>query len=244
MIHILSSPHMILILLFSVIFIAFIVALFLKPEEFPKSRTNVFISILASVTVILIGLSLAVSAVTLHEAESLIRVFSTKQSIDKLWLFPNRLLASSTKARPVYLASFYSNNPNLKKACSNPGDEIHSSCTSVLEEQNIAIVMIQSWEDYLTARNLDATGDIVWLNNFIQWAQSPYLKEYFDLLKYNFKSTTIEFAKILFDYAGKIPIGTSDPEIYHQTVKAMMHDPGFQKVVHQLTQEAKNYETN
>lgn len=243
MIRFLSSPHFIMSVLIGVIIIAFIVALFLKPEEYPKSRANVFISILASVTVILIGLSLAVSAVTLHEAESLIRVFSTKQSIDKLWLMPNRLLASSAKARPAFLASFYTNNLNLKKVCSNPGDEIHSSCGSVLEEQNIAIVMIQSWEDYLTARTLDATGDIVWLNNFIQWAQSPYLKEYFDLLKYNYKATTIEFAEILFQYAAKIPIGTSDPEIYRQTVQVMMQDPGFHKVIRKLDQEAKNYET-
>lgn len=243
MIRFLSSPHFILSILIGVLIIAFVVAMFLKPEEYPKSRANVFISILASVTVILIGLSLAVSAVTLHEAESLIRVFSTKQTIDKVWLMPNRLLASSTKARPVFLASLYSNNPNLKKACSNAGDEVHSSCTSVLEEQNIAIVMIQCWEDYLTARGLDVTGDIVWLNNFMQWAQSPYLKEYFELLKYNFKATTIEFAEILFRYAAKIPVGTSDPEIYHQTVKAMMKDPDFNKVIYQINEEAKNYET-
>lgn len=173
----------------------------------------------------------------------MIRVFSTKQAIDKLWLLPNKMLASSTLARPAFLGSFYYNNPHLKEACSGQDAEKYSSCLSVLEEQNISIVMIQSWEDFLTARSLDATGDVVWINNFIQWAQSPYLKEYFDSLKYNFKSTTIEFGNVLFRFAAKIPRYTYDPEVYRKTVQEVLKDPEYLHIVNQVVEEARSYET-
>lgn len=243
MIRYLSSPYFILVVLLFVIIMAISAAFLFEPEEFPKSRTNVFISILASVTVILIGLSLAVSSVTLHEAESLIRVYATKQAVDKLWLLPNKMLSTSTKARPLFLASFYPNNLYLRQACSRESTETYTSCISVLEEQNIAIVMIQSWEDFLTTRKLDATGDAVWTNNFIQWAQSAYLKEYFDLLKYNFKETTIAFGNILFKYAAMIPSSTSNPEIYRQTVQQLLKDPTYLQLIDFLSKEEKTYVT-
>ncbi|MBJ7449085.1 MAG: hypothetical protein JHC93_01850 [Parachlamydiales bacterium] len=199
-----------------------IVALKLKPDTFLKSRINVFVSILASVAVLLIGISLIISAATLETTEENTHMMITKTAIDKLWLYPNELLTKSTSANPDFLRSFYYNNPRLN-ALKTKEASIDTS-QSVLQEQFIAIVMIQAWEDYLTLRKFDSTGDRVWLNNFIQWAQSPFLKDYFENLKYNFKDTTIELGDILFEYGQSLPIPTTNPEIYKNTIDQMLKD--------------------
>lgn len=204
------------------VLVSIIATILVAPHEFLKSRIYVFISILASVAVLFIGLSLLISSFIFERQEDTTRRSITKESIDKLWLFPNQLLANSTHAHTQFLKSFYTNNPHLFAVNSN-GEE--QSALAVLQEQNIAIVMIQAWEDYLTMRKLDQTGDTVWLNNFLQWAQSPYLKEYFGFLKFNFKKTTIELGDILFRYAATLPIPTQNPELYPKTVQKMLADP-------------------
>ena len=158
-------------------------AIFVKPDEFQKSRANVFVSITASLVVLVMGFSVFVNTLVFEEQKEINNATFTKKAIDSLWLYPNKLLADSTHARPEFRASFYYNNVTLYQSAK--GLKSNQSTTSILEEQNIAIVFIQAWEDYLALRRLDKTGDEVWLNNFLQWAQSPYLKQSFNLLKYN-----------------------------------------------------------
>ncbi len=219
--YLLSSDVMAWMLLLCVI-ISIIATIFVRPSGFAKSRVYVFISILASVAVLFIGLSLMISAYSFEKQEDTTRKAITKESIDKLWLYPNQLIVNSTHARPQFLQSLYTNNPHLSSI--KPKEE-PATVISALEEQNLAIVLIQAWEDFLTLRKLDQTGDAVWMNNFIQWAQSPYLKEYFDFLKYNFKETTIRLGTLLFEYGKTLPTPTRDPELYKTTVQKMLKDP-------------------
>ncbi len=217
------SSHTVLYIVLFVLLCSLLISIFIRPTKFPKSRLNIFITIMANVAVVLIGFSLVMSAFNLEEQEKVNKATFTKEAIDKLWLYPNKTLASSTNARPEFLASLYPNNLELYKFASQKEPTVET-VASVIDEQYIAILMIQAWEDYLTLRNLDKTGDAVWLNNFLQWAQSPYLKHYFDFLKYNFKPTTIEIGNLLFDYAKKLPIPTPDPEFYRVTVLEMLKD--------------------
>ena len=46
---------------------------------------------------------------------------------------------------------------------------------------------------------MDETGDHVWINTFLQWAISPYLKNNWGVLKGNYSSTTQEFGDELFN---------------------------------------------
>lgn len=239
--HLLTSWRFVLSVMFGILFISILVASISKPDEFQKSKLSVFISILAGVTVILIGLSLVVSAITTHEGEALIRVYSTKETVDKLWLYPNTLLAKSTRARPEFLKSFYYNNPFLQKAGSKTQQEV--TCNGILEEQNIVIVMLQAWEDFLNMRQLDTTGDVVWLNNFLQWAQSPFLRQYYDILKYNYKTTTRIFSEILFSKAKKIPIG-ADAKIYEETAQETIKDPLYIELIKEINRDAKTFSIN
>lgn len=214
----------VLLFLLSIFLIAIFSTVYFRPEEFKKSRFSVFLSVLASIAVILFGISLIVSSLAFQSSIQVTKASITKEAIDKLWLYPNQLLANSKNARNEFLGSFYYNNPSLYQSILKKSSQPQTVFT-ILEEQNIAIVMLQAWEDFMTLRHIDQTGDMVWLNNFIQWAQSPYLKEYFDILKYNYKSTTIELGNLLFEYAKQLPIPTTNAESYHQTIQQLLEDP-------------------
>lgn len=199
-----------------------IAALFIKPVEFKDSRTSVFISIMGSIAVVVLSFNVILNTVGLESQNSINRAKFTKEAIDKLWLFPNQLLKEAEHARPEFIASLYYNNATFYKLTN--GKTTPSTLRSEAEEQYITIVLIQSWEDYLTLRNLDHTGEIVWLHNFIQWAQSPYLKKKYDAIKYNFSQSTIDFGDLLFEYAARIPVPSENPTVYKETVEKLLKD--------------------
>lgn len=200
-----------------------IAAVRIKPNDFKNTRISVFISIMGSMAVVVLGVNVYVSTVGLQTQNSVNSAQFTKESIDKLWLFPNQILTEKRNARPEFLASFYYNNLTLYELTKN----LSTSPTpqSEIDEQYISIVLIQCWEDYLTFRTLEKTGDDVWLCNFLQWAQSPFLKKAFDTLKYNFASLTRDFADLLFENAALIPIPSNNPKIYRDTVEKLLSNP-------------------
>ena len=183
-------------------------------------------SILASISVLLIGLSLVISSLTL-EGQQETNLTITEQAVAKLWVVPNELIVRSQNARNEFIKSLYYNNPDLYYLSSKNEQE---SRFSILEEQNIAMMLIQAWEDFLSYRKIIKTDDLPWFCTFTQWAQSPYLKKYFIRYKYFFKNTTIELAELLFDYASKLPIPTTNPEDYPILVSKMLKDPKLIKI--------------
>lgn len=221
------SSKFILTLLILTLLFSISVAFFLHPDAYHSSKFSVFVTILASLAITFIGLSLVVSAMTYEKTIQTNRINFTKQAIDKLWLYPNQLLASSNPIlSPRFLKSLYPNNLKMYAASD-------SEVPRLIAEQNAAIVLIQAWEDFLTMHSFDKTGTEVWLVNFLQWAQSPELKGYFDFLKYNFKGTTIQFGDLLFHYASRLPIPTADPELYEKTAALMLEDTGIQSLLNQ-----------
>jgi len=216
------------ILTFLLLIGGFFAAYFIKPTEFKNTRTSVFISIVSSMAVVVLGLNVYLNSYSLQEQQITKNAQFTKESIDKLWLLPNNLLTEKKNARPEFLASLYYNNDTLFKLTK----DLHTTETteSALEEQYIAIVLIQAWEDYLTVRMLDKTGDIVWLCNFLQWGQSPFLRKTYKNLKYNFAITTRDFASLLFEYAERISVPCLDAEIYQQLSNEMLRDPKLLRI--------------
>ena len=205
-----------------------IVAIFMHPERFKNTRMAVFISIMGSMAVVVLAFNVILTTINLQTQNTINKAKFTKQAIDELWLFPNQLLKDTQHARREFLASLYYNNKVLYDI--TKGHKTVPTVKSELEEQYIALVLIQSWEDYLTLKNWDNTGDEVWLHNFLQWAQSPYLKAVYDNLKYNFADTTIELGDLLFEYAEELPIPTINPEVYILTIKKLLKDPRLQKI--------------
>lgn len=210
------------------ILLSIIASIFIKPDHFQKSRVYVFVSMMASAAVFILALNLVVSTSNLEMQKKINKLQFTKESIDKLWLYPNQIIAEKKNARPEFLASLYYNNADLYRTTLNANTP--STPQSELDEQFISIVLIQCWEDYLTFRFFDETGDMVWFVNFLQWAQSPYLRKQFDNLKYNFAQTTIDIGHILFEYASKIPVPSRSPETYRSFAMDLLKDPRVAKV--------------
>lgn len=193
---------------------------------------------MASVGVIIFGFSVVLTAISVKEQVRVNSASLTKQSIDKMWLHPNQLLTDSHDLRAEFISSLYYNNLSLYEFAKNH-PKTKPSAASILEEQNVSINLIQAWEDYLTFREFDQTGDTVWLNNFLQWAQSPYLREQFNNLKYNFAQKTIEFGELLFEYAGKLPVPTTDPTLYQKTVAELLKDPRLHTIYQERSELVK-----
>ncbi|CEG57199.1 hypothetical protein [Legionella fallonii] len=220
--------HIIPLLAILVLIISILAAIFIKPHSFQSSRTFVFISIMASLAVVILAGNIFLTTMNMEVQRKINNAQFTKQAIDKLWLYPNQLLLKEKQARPEFLASFYYNNPELYQLTK----DIHTKPTidSTLQEQYISIVLIQCWEDYLTLRELDQTGDQVWLYNFLQWAQSPYLKNDFETLKYNFAPTTIKFGELLFEYSAQIPVPTTKPHEVQLLIRKLIDDPRLRAI--------------
>lgn len=213
-----------LILLVGGIFAAY----FIKPSEFKDTRTSVFVSILSSMAVVVLGLNVYLNSRALQEQQMSKNAQFTKESIDKLWLLPNNLLTKKKHIRPEFIASLYYNNETLFNLTKDLNTK--ETIESAAEEQYIAIVLIQAWEDYLTLRMLDKTGDAVWLCNFLQWSQSSFLKKIYKTLKYNYSITTRDFASLLFEYAERIPVPCLDAEIYQKLSAEMLLDPKLLRI--------------
>ncbi len=203
-------------------FLSTIGALVIKPKEYHESKAFVFVSILTSVSIIIIGLNVVVNTMTLELQQTIAKTQFTKQAGYKMWVYPNQLFSEKENARPEFLASLYYNNTNLYNMTQNLTTNI--TVDSELDEQFISIDIFQCWEDYLTFRTFDKTGDSVWLCNYLQWAQSPYLKDNFNRLRYNMAELTIRFGELLFEYASKLPVPTTNPENYAKLVQEMLKD--------------------
>lgn len=196
---------------------------YINPQKFKESKGSVVIAVIASIAIVFLGLNVTLNSVSMDFQAAVKKNKVTNDSVEKLWIYPNQVFSEKTKARPEFYASLCYNNLDLYTLTQN----LHTKITvdSTLEEQYISILLIQCWEDYLKQRHFDKTGDDVWLVNYIQWAQSPYLKAQFDRLKYNYSNTTIRLADLLFEYAHTLPVPTKDPEAYKQIVEDMLKDP-------------------
>lgn len=220
------STKAMIIFFVAVVIISITATLLIRPQDYAKTRFHVFMSILASISVLLIGLSLVISSLTL-EGQQEANLTVTEQAIAKLWAVPNELIVRSQNARNKFIKSLYYNNPDLFKL--SPREEPETRF-SILEEQNIAMMLLQAWEDFLSYKKIIKTSSVPWLCTFIQWAQSPYLKNYFMRYKYFFKDATIEFGNMLFHYASKLPVPTINTEDYPALVSTMLKDPKLIKI--------------
>jgi hypothetical protein len=170
-----------------------------NPDQFEKSRFGIFIKILSSLAFILVAMGLILTSQALEESRKLTSVDQTLKLIDRALLQP---ISSMQK--------FYPNCPNFVKslwpqkgifdASSIDTDHIKDDPVSIL---NLSMIIFQSFEDHFTGSGFDETGEIVWTGNFLQWTSSDTLQEMWNTLYPNFKSSTSEYAKLLFEYSNK-----------------------------------------
>lgn len=200
------------------------VAFKFNPDQYLKTRVSVFFSTLASVAIFLVAINIILTSISFEYHAEYTRLLQTKASIDKLWLYPNQIITNSSNIRQKFLAGFYSANLDLYKKANAESTQTQQSIQSIAEEQYISSLLIQTWEDFLTQRKFDSTEVSTWIKSFLTWAQNPYFKEYYEIFKFEYEKTTIEFADILFEYAANIPVPTKDTTVYQKTADKLLRD--------------------
>ncbi|MBA2656922.1 MAG: hypothetical protein H0U70_08030 [Tatlockia sp.] len=228
---IIISTVVICILLFSL----YVTIKYRNPEQYKKTRINVFFSTLASVAIIFIGFNIILTSISFEFNQTYTRINKTKDAIDKLWLYPNQLLKTSPNIRPEFLASFFMSNLDLYNLILLPNKKTNMTKESIIEEEFIANVMLLSWSDCLTIRKYDKTPLNYWLTGFITWAQNPYFRAYYERIKFGYDPKTIELAELLFEYADQIPVPTKDTSVYPKVIELMMKDPRYISLLKSLS---------
>ena len=142
-------------------------------------------------------MGLILTAQTFEENQRLTLIDQTHKLIDRSLLNP------VDKMR-----QYYSKIPNFIKSLWPQKGIFDNTQVSTVEEDpscilDLSIVMIQAFEDHFTGSGFDSTDQIVWSGNFLQWASSDKFQEIFNSIYPNFSDTTIEYCKLLFEYANK-----------------------------------------
>ena len=119
---------------------------------------------------------------------------ATYKIIDRGWLDINKKIVDYYKDCPNFMNSLYFEWQ--KKVL---GKEVKSEAQDNWYTVNyMSILIFQAWEDFITSAEVDETGHAVWMNNFLQWANSEILYNNWTVLKTNFADTTQAFGDYLF----------------------------------------------
>lgn len=122
---------------------------------------------------------------------------ATFQILDRGWLGVNEKLIKYHEDCPKFVDSLYFDWQ--KKVLGSTKYEYDANSEDKWYAVNyLSILIFQAWEDFLTASDIDQTGSIVWLNNFLQWSSSPMLRNNWSVLRSNFADTTQQFGDYLF----------------------------------------------
>lgn len=126
-----------------------------------------------------------------------IRKDLTYKIIDRGWLNINQKFMENYGKCPNFIESLYFSwqKNNLEFKISSQPVNKYDDWYAV---NYLSILIFQSFEDYLIVQEHDETGDYVWINNYLQWVNSPILENRWSVLKTNFAKTTIKLGDLLF----------------------------------------------
>lgn len=184
-----SIGHMLVMVVFMLIGIMIYVAK-KKKGHFLDKLTNKF-AIIGSIFVP-IGIYLTYKVFNL-QLQAMGRD-ATYKIIDRGWLDVNKKLVEYYDKCPTFVNSLYFDWQKKvlgKETTPNHPDDWYAV-------NYLSIVIFQSWEDFITSSIIDETGTVVWINNFLQWSNSPILRNNWSVLKSNYAATTQEFGDYLF----------------------------------------------
>lgn len=191
-----------------------------------KSKISIFVSKFSIIGSIFIpvGIYLTYRVFSL-QLQSMKRE-ATYKVIDRGWLNINKSFLEYYKECPTFINSLY--YTWQKKVL---GEEIKYNTKDKWYAVNyISISIFQGWEDFITSTDIDDTGDVVWANNFLQWANSPILYNNWHVLKTNFAETTQLFGDFLFFTARENKIMNSE-DLYNESTKFVNSDM-YKSIIH------------
>ena len=151
---------------------------------------------------------------------------ATYKIIDRVWLDINKKIVDYYKDCPNFMNSLYFEWQ--KKVL---GKEVKSEAQDNWYTVNyMSILIFQAWEDFITSAEVDETGHAVWMNNFLQWANSEILYNNWTVLKTNFADTTQAFGDYLF-YMVKSRPPKNESEL-NELANDIVATEKFQDIIH------------
>ncbi len=150
---------------------------------------------------------------------------ATYKIIDRGWLDINKKIVDYYDNCPNFMNSLYFDWQ--KKIL---GKETHSMHQDDWYAVNyMSVVIFQAWEDFMTSAQVDSTGHIVWINNFLQWANSEILHNNWEVLKTNYADTTQAFGDYIF-YMVKSRPPTNEYEL-NELAKDIVESEKFKNIL-------------
>jgi hypothetical protein len=178
------------------------------PALIEQSKFYKFLTILAAFGSAVIALNLLYDTERSAYQQELQLQLSTVAAIDRMWITQITNLRSSFSDAPVFVTQLLSQtlDPTILTEMNAQKPQTMDIAKTKVTETEISIRLFQSWEDYRTLQDQDVTGSYVWLCNFLMWAQSDILFEYWKKLQSNFALTTIIFGNFLFTKANELKL--------------------------------------
>lgn len=150
---------------------------------------------------------------------------ATYKIIDRSWLNINKIFIDYYKHCPKFISTLY-----YKWQKDVLGKELDHTHEDKWEAVNyVSISIFQAWEDFITSSDIDETSEIIWLNKFIQWAESPVLHKNWRILKTNYAETTQKFGDYLF-YITENNVVNNEKEL-HNLAENFVHSNIFQNIL-------------
>ena len=190
------------------------------------SLGNIFIKRLKIIAYVFIPIGIYLTYRVFYLQEKSMEREATYKIIDRSWLNINKSLIDYYKECPTFINSLYF---NWQKDVLGQEDKFYTR-DKWYAVNYLSISIFQAWEDFITSLYIDETGPIVWINNFIQWANSPILYKNWGILKSNFADTTIEFGDYIFSMVQSNTVNNTDE--LHKLAYTITHSDKFKKISH------------
>ena len=203
-----------------VVFLIFLlIFIFKNLNKTEKSFSNRFMKKLSMLSSLFIPIGIYLTYKVFHLQFQSMKREATYKVIDRGWLNVNKSFVEYYNECPEFIDSLYFKWQ--KKIMGIQND--NSSGDKWYAVNYISITIFQAWEDFITSSDIDDTGTVVWINNFLQWANSPLLYNNWNVLKTNFSDTTQHFGNYLF-YMAKTNKINNEKDLHNVAVNISNND--------------------
>lgn len=197
------------IILVIVFIISVILSFVIPPQSFENSRFSHLLKIFANLSIIFIAIGIVLTAEAIETAQASKELNQTQQTyslIDRALINPIDKMNKLYDKCPNFIRSLWPQK-NIFSEQSSTSSQNKDDDMAILD---LSMTLLQTFEDHFTGSQFDLTGEVVWAGNFLQWTNSTKFYEMWKILYPNFKSSTNEYAKLLFSYSQGVQIPDGD----------------------------------
>jgi len=214
------KPSQILIILIITLIIVIILTILQNTKTYDASKLRIFFNMISIISFILLGIGLIMTSYAIIEGQNINRIEKTNDSVDRSYIRPIKSMNELFDNCPNFVASLWPQK-NIFQNKNVPNSVVDKE-SSVLE---LSAIMLQAMEDQIVSDKYDTAE---WETTFLQWCSSKKFYEMFLSLYPNYTDKTVEYAKIMFEYAKKYPIHSG--EELERVAKLVKEDTRFKNL--------------